>query len=353
MFPGRRRNFFLVFVIFGSALILLQDSHYLREHTPKTLSLAKPIQNAIRIFFPSNGTTGSAPPFSRTRNVTDSSKISPLQRNERVAPPMDPCNVSRWIDSETLLPSPRRRRLELLHIPKTGGSTLEAVAAQHNLSWGACHWNLKLRNAGGGTVLPCPAHPRRSAKHRRYRTSNWHLPIPLLQYGLYNPYIDADIFTVVRHPYARLLSQWNHKYDDIIKAKPEMRGYDRKNPHHLNYWLQRVMRYIHNAVPPSPEYFLHDGHYIPQSHYIAATTVRHGHLPSIDKNVVMVLRHENLSNEFACLMLWYNLSHLQVPMEHRNRGYYELTEAHLTQKTKNMINVVYRDDFVNFGYEKG
>ena len=31
-------------------------------------------------------------------------------------------------------------RPELIHITKTGGTTLEIVGAIHNFTWGACHW---------------------------------------------------------------------------------------------------------------------------------------------------------------------------------------------------------------------
>lgn len=31
-------------------------------------------------------------------------------------------------------------RLELLHIPKTGGSMLEVLAGNHHIRWGACHF---------------------------------------------------------------------------------------------------------------------------------------------------------------------------------------------------------------------
>jgi Sulfotransferase family len=47
-------------------------------------------------------------------------------------------------------------RLELLHIPKTGGTMLEVLAMEHNITWGACHFEFPWRTKPKCILRNCP-----------------------------------------------------------------------------------------------------------------------------------------------------------------------------------------------------
>ena len=47
-------------------------------------------------------------------------------------------------------------RLELLHIPKTGGTMLEVLAMEHNITWGACHFEFPWRTKPKCILRHCP-----------------------------------------------------------------------------------------------------------------------------------------------------------------------------------------------------
>jgi len=65
-----------------------------------------------------------------------------------------------------------------------------------------------------------------------------------------------------------------------------------------------------------------------------------------------ILRNENLTQEFASLMKWYNLP-VRLPTERVNQGSAgRLTVANLTLETLELIERVYRKDFEAFGYVK-
>ena len=228
---------------------------------------------------------------------------------------------------------PKPPRVELLHIPKTGGTELEMLAARHNITWGACHWVDHLDEQ------PCPFHyAPASLIHANYHVSYWHLPMQLLdddESQINNPYQNAAVFAVVRNPYTRLVSQWNYKDLDVHDM-----GYSRNNPEHMNMYLQAMLRIMLQATSPAqPEYFLSDGHFIPQYDYI-------------HNQKIAIIRHENIAEDFACLMQRYQLTQLQLPPEHVNAADGLLTELDLTADTMDLIERVYEKDFVTLGYPK-
>lgn len=220
--------------------------------------------------------SSSFPKFSAT--AYHSSDSLSMNSMEKTKPPLR--TAVSIADSCTPLPahSPQRR-LEFLHIPKTGGSALEIMAAQHNISWGACHWMKQINNNS-----PCPPHPERPVHHAIYKMSYWHLPMHLIDDGTYDPYQNADIFAIVRHPYARVVSEWN--YDNVNVKRL---GYDRSNPDHMNEFLQRNLARARHATDNMTDYFQWDGHYIPQYDYVNGQNVT-------------VLRQDTLSDDFWCLM---------------------------------------------------
>lgn len=232
-----------------------------------------------------------------------------------------------------LLPEPRKR-LELLHIPKTGGSALTSLAALSNITWSSCHW--KAETVG----TSCPPHPKRESEI--LKTSAWHVPISYVdkeipQKGLYSPYDSAAVFAVVRDPYSRLVSQWNFIPSNQLQLgrKKTANLLDRNNAKDMNrYLVQKIMAFS-KTERGSKKYFMDDAHFLSQHDYFVGQDV-------------IILHYESLASEFPCLMRQYGLD-LKIPKrENGSKG--KLTTANLTQNTRDLIARVYAKDFEEFGY---
>jgi hypothetical protein len=91
------------------------------------------------------------------------------------------------------------KKLEFVHVTKSGGSAIEAAAAKHGIMWGACHyWKIP--------YLGCESPDWEKPKKRRidrmpagleYKGEPWHSP-PHWQEP--NMMETSDTFLVVRNP---------------------------------------------------------------------------------------------------------------------------------------------------------
>jgi hypothetical protein len=105
-----------------------------------------------------------------------------------------------------------RRRLEFVHITKTGGSIIESVGYKYGILWGACHYmSIKAVECDGPDINYT------APDFKSYRLqSPWHTPPKILRQYVNDatapfdqyPYHDADLFTVVRNPYDRIVSEY-------------------------------------------------------------------------------------------------------------------------------------------------
>lgn len=225
------------------------------------------------------------------------------------------------------LPQPdgHRRRLEFVHITKTGGSAIEKAAASAGLLWGACHYVSSPRL---GCTDPDIARFDRNEflPLTRYQTKEpYHVP---LQYHVTNPFRHAATFTVVRNPYDRYVSEYYCEWAGY-------RGPDRDNPEKMNVFIQHQLR---TRVPEDKTV-----HFLPQNQYVYHEGKRY---------VDHILHYETLSEEFPKLMEYYNLNNIVLPnRDNANNSYRKLTVKDLYRSTIDLINMKAREDFVLFGYE--
>jgi len=174
-------------------------------------------------------------------------------------------------------------RPELVHITKTGGTTLEIVGAMHNFTWGACHWKEKLIEMESS--LHCPNSNVTKPPPLGPWGSKWHVPPKWLDSESKFWLKNATLFTVVRDPYARVVSSWNYKhkkqYSKVVNATA------------MNQWLEKIITEMHANRPvgdsvPKAAYF-QEGLLIPQTDYITKD--------------VRILRTETLERDFLCVVM--------------------------------------------------
>jgi hypothetical protein len=293
--------------------------------------------------------------------------------------------------SKPKLTLPPKRRLEFVHIPKTGGGQIELAAAQRGIEWGMCHFDrtTPLYNRTYSKYLAdyCPPesdleeypqvvsdndtdvsaliHTGRyqiwhEIQERLQATPLWHLPPAIFEGGRpphmpRDPYEGADLFAVVRDPYERIIAAY-YSAQTFGKTKSDRYAND---PVRLNRWLERwLIEYSENRVRKdlvhnvtgNLAYYLKGGDFIPQYDYI---------FEGRERIVKHVLRFDNLTAEFDELMKEYDLyPEVQLPegdhpvqrfsFHARPDG---LTVYNLTKVNLIRIERVYEDDFREWGFD--
>lgn len=240
---------------------------------------------------------------------------------------------------------PSLRRLEFVHITKTGGSAIESVAAKHGVRWGVCHFM-------DNDMVGCEPSSKPHAPWRElYIGTAWHAPpkvINALVPTQDNPYHDADLFVVVRNPYDRAVSEYYCNFFGM-KAADE-------SPEIMNLWIQEMVqnlndhpaRYYYKS-PTMPKY-PSKKHFLNQVEYIY----------NLDgtKLVTNVLYYEKLSYEFNSLMERYNMP-MRLSSNKKKHGINvsqsrgrtkKLTFRDLNEKTIRMVNEYAAKDFEKLGY---
>lgn len=276
----------------------------------------------------------------------------------------------------------RPTSLSFVHIPKTGGASIETVAAttaaptttemsgSSAVHWGVCmfpsikyaKWckakvpfgSSAVAGIGGGGSWT--------------KMSWWHLPryaFPLLRV---DPYLDTISFSVVRDAYSAVISDFHY----ICTAGDTTRRCPIRDKEKFNDWIRQHVSSTDNTAKLLKRRWI--GHMVPHYLFVVepVTEVRY---------VDYVLRIENLSKEFNSLMKAYGLDHLRLD-ENADGHHHGSSSRHnrsvsdarfknmntsitnmvnqnnlktfnvndLEKKTIKQINDAYADDFNSFGY---
>lgn len=229
------------------------------------------------------------------------------------------------LDNTLEVANKNNNKLELVHIPKTGGTAIEAAAAIANVQWGVCHYILKRHCS----KLSRDKH-KLSKAHCKARPC-WHsVPTPNkppFQQG-------KSLFAVIRNPYARVLSEY---YCPFAGYKG-----DNFTPSTLNAHIQHKI-----AKYPYIEPAGHVAHMNPQSNFVYDFRKEK---PLVEH----VIFYENIGHELNALFENYN-STVRLSNQKTNQGHYssaakKMTVESLTPQTLRMINKFYRQDFDFLGY---
>lgn len=212
-----------------------------------------------------------------------------------------------------------QKRLLFLHIPKNAGTTIEDSGRDVGISWG------RMLNQGL-KVMPDGS-----------KCNMWHVPPAYLPAGKqFNPYANAEVFCVTRHPYERAVSEYNYLVGvPWGKQHPIM---PLCQPLGLNNFLSATLQEVKGGKK-----FTNDCHMVPQSDYVWG--------PSGRQWCQTVLKIDHLTAEFNQLMAQRGLSVRLGPKKNSKAGVCpKVSTASLTPATKALINQVYAADFAKLGY---
>lgn len=244
---------------------------------------------------------------------------------------------------------PKKDKITFVHIPKTGGGTIEKTANQGGYRWGVCnYWFI---NGICNKDLPPPVnmtHP--------YRQQWFHVPLQWIPKEVPTYYEGHDLFAVVRNPYDRMVSEFKWQCHSMHERHCEQKDKDKLNSAaYMNEWIQTQLKKFQDCPrekkldPVFPDkncIMMFSGHFIIQSDFIYD-------LKPDGQEVAMVeyvLHMETLTEEFASLMAEYN-NELRLPVKPLHKSSGGLSAKDLDRKSIELVNSIYKRDFDNWGYK--
>ena len=284
--------------------------------------------NATLSLFPKRNTNDSVDAISNrnatyNRSETNGDDMTTVHKNTSI---LDKNNAS--ADNNN------KYRLELLHIPKTGGTMLEYIAAKSGIVWGACHFHFTWKFNKGNVLKVCPPIDMNRTLNASAELVYWHYPLQELPQQAHHPYdnlLDSQVkqkekkfFVVVRNPYDKLISLYY------------MKNSENNNATFMNEWVQKRLQAI---VSNASQLGSAEIGFLPQYKYIwdnnGTEVVDH------------ILRFEAMHQDFKKLRALYDLpTNLTISNKRVNgRGRTTLNRKHFTARTLQMIQRHFHKDF--------
>ena len=142
-----------------------------------------------------------------------------------------------------------------------------------------------------------------------------------------NEHLDYYVFSVVRNPYDRILSEFYCKFGGIMNTK---HIYDKFDVHDFNNYIKEKLLKRSKT----------GDHYTEQYKYLDQNTNIH------------IIHYENLHTEFDELMKKYNL-HIKID-KHSNKSTLnkKFTVESFSPEIIKLINEIYHKDFEMFDYQR-
>lgn len=231
------------------------------------------------------------------------------------------------------------------------GTVIESVAAAHGITWSVCHFgHPKAVIQISLNATHCPEGSLKwiwPAVPKYYNCPWWHVPPQYFElFPEHNPYADADLFTVVRNPYDRVISEYYYATKYLLKEKKEtINDFKRFNKFVYKALTEAAeMRRgdIARNVTGNARYFVNSGHWIPQYDFV------YEHRRRLVKHV---LRFENLREDFHALMKQYDLPMRLPEQTVRPSDTKQLGAYNLTRTCVNLIERLFWDDIREFGFD--
>jgi hypothetical protein len=228
----------------------------------------------------------------------------------------------------------KKRRLELVHATKTGGTAMELSAKKTGVLWG--HEYYKKRGRKGYNITTPP-----SVTSQRYHGELWHTPPHWMSPNILK---DADTFIVVRNPYSRYVSEYFCPwYPWTAHSTRDTRPDDADT---MNQWIQTTIDSNRNKEQHAHmlpfHYFIWDERQ-PQKDY--ATNGK--------RQIRHILKYEeDLQERFHMLMKEYGLHNITLmgKSKESHSHAHNTTILDLSNESIQIINDYARKDFELLGY---
>lgn len=252
-------------------------------------------------------------------------------------------------DDHRNLKSTEMKNLEYVRITHTGGKEIEKAANSRGIAWGACHF---IEVEAEGCKRPDYRWYKQPVKPNFILTNVWQTPPKYLKTTIpdqNNPYTNRDLFTVVRNPYARYVSEFYCKFNGFQHSGGS------EDAGTLNSWIKNHINQLQSSKVDYME-SLKNGD-APTSIEVPELLAIKSFVPQVEyvydddgsRIVKNVLRYEDLRTEFKQLMKEYGYD-IQLPYSiQESKG--SLTYKDLSPETIALINEYARADFYAFGYE--
>lgn len=265
----------------------------------------------------------------------------------------------------------KRHKLGFVHIPKTGGTSIEVAGAAAGLNWGSCmfkplleHDNVSNQAAAttvttttnttnNNNAVACPTQEllqryqnRHVPRNVRYSLAPWHAPIKCLPTPYYKDMFQ-ELFAVVRNPYTRMLSEYYFACQDF--GSPKCTAKTKNDALFMNAWIQQQIRKQASMKNPECDQYAR-GHFIRQYDFLVskAADPQHQQQQQHTRLVVPhVLKMEQLDQDFAVLMTAKNVK-VTLPKQQEKRRDIDqdtLTIHDFTAETVKLIKDFYAKDF--------
>ena len=253
--------------------------------------------------------------------------------------------------------------LEFVHISHTGASEIEAMAStQASINWGACHF-IKVANANCMDPDMSWYNISDAVYDQSYALHNiWLTPpavlLDTIEEPSRNPYINKDLFTVVRNPYTRMVSEFYCSSNGYNKNRDKS---DVNDPAALNGWLMQELQTFMNQVISYQQISISGDQRLANSTYATGAfsqlfkkhftpLFRYVYDAEGERVIDKVIHFEDIKSEFKDLMAEYELE-IKMPSQIKQSSG-SLTHLDLYPETIALINAFFEPDFEAFGYEK-
>jgi len=206
-----------------------------------------------------------------------------------------------------------RRELQFIHITKTAGTAVEELGIQNGIFWG-----------------------RHDDSFRRltYKLPNrglepWHVPTTFFHKNeLIKVMKDRDLFTVIRNPYDRVISEYFCKWGGPKEQSAQVSE--------MNKWIETKLKMVLNATETSS---FQSNHWVPQYLYL----VNDGKQVMPTENIVLF---EHLNEELNSLFKRYGYDLNAESMTPQNVGQKKMGVADLSAENRSLIEQVYMQDIL-------
>uniref|UniRef100_A0A6C0F9V5 Sulfotransferase domain-containing protein n=1 Tax=viral metagenome TaxID=1070528 RepID=A0A6C0F9V5_9ZZZZ len=200
-------------------------------------------------------------------------------------------------------------KLKFVHITKTSGTYIEELGKQQNLNWG------KYDKYLGMAKLPKTL----SILNSPY----WHLPLQFFDKYPYKKY--TKLFTIVRNPYDRIISECLCKYGGKFSKNMETN--------------EDLNIYINQQVNKKKTLDLSFYHFLPQNLYT--------HNEKGEQVIDIIIKYEEI-DKFNDLMKQYSIDINYIKKKRERK--FDIKD--ISRENITLINEVYDLDFIYYNYEK-